>query len=217
MEAKKNPYSLTDLKQKVIYFQKEAAKYKFLADKYELLIAESLRNKEIPIERNTQANNEIEASTPLKQAECISYFKYSIIQDAQASPLIHGNFLMKNIGQVALHSPVICLKINDARILTIGGKIGEISNSDEKLISGAFHEWIYVQEDWRKKWNEDGELWLKPKNQIVLAPGEEFEFNGFDFNFIRYNRSVSINLKGYCYFAEIPSGIRSLNSISITL
>lgn len=209
-ETKKTSLSSAKLRQKVIYFQSEAAKYKFLSDKYEWLISEVLKSKPLDssLEKVDAQNN--------KKAECTSYFNYSIIQDKGGDPFIYGSYILKNTGNLTLYSPVICLKVNEPKLTIIGGKIGEIESSEDKLID-SFEEWSYLHQDWRKKWQEQGELWLKPKLTTKIEPSHKLIFSGFDITFKNSTTLKPIIVEGYCYFQQINTGVKSLNSISVTL
>jgi hypothetical protein len=206
---KKKTFSSSELRQKIIYYQSEAAKYKFLSDKYELLLSQALQNKAFnhePVEEK-QTENKINVT---------SYFNYSLIQDKESTPLIYGSFIIKNTGTVTLSTPILCLKVNEPKLTIIGGKIGEVGGAGDKLID-SFEEWSYLHQDWRGKWNELGELWLKPKQTKEIKPGGKLIFSGFDITFTSVNSIKPVIVEGYCYFEQLTSGTKSLNSISITL
>lgn len=206
---KKGVLNSAQLRQKVIYYQSEAAKYKFLSEKYEWIISQALQYN------NGMVDEKEVEQPPQEEPNSISYFNYSLIQDETNTPLIYGNFVIKNIGSVTLHSPVICLKVNDPNRAIIGGKIGEVSGADDKLMS--FEEWAYVHDDWRKKWNEQGELWLKPKQTNTIESEGKLVFAGFDVTFTKTENLKPILIEAYFYCKEFPKGIKSLNSLSITL
>ena len=199
----------SELRQKLIYFQSEAAKYKFLADKYEFLLSQALQSKSINEE--TLVENKVE-----DKVECTAFFNYSIIQDKENSPFIYGSYILKNTGNSSLTAPIICLKVNEPKQILIGGKIGEVDGTNDKLID-SFEEWSYLHQDWRQKWLEQGELWLKPKQTTEIKPNEKLIFSGFDIQFKNTTALKPVIVEGYCYFQQIKTGVKSLNSISITL
>lgn len=207
MNEGKNKVSIqTQLKRKLTYFQSEAAKYKFLSEKYELLLSQILQSKQTEI---------IEPITE-ERLEYLSYFNYSIIQEKNNVPFIYGSFIIKNCGNGTLHSPIICLKATYPKSIIIGGKIGELENSSNNLVT-TFEPWTFVHEDWREKWLEQGELWLKPQQTTKLQPGEKLTFSGFDLTFKEDLSGSSIIIEGFSYFQENKHGSKALNSISITL
>lgn len=212
-KKKKRSLSSAELRQKVIYYQSEAAKYKFLSDKYEMLLSQALQSTPISEEATTEVKVALENE---ERVECTSYFNYSFIQEKDEPPFIYGSFVIKNSGTTTLNIPIICLKTNEADDVTIGGKIGEVDNSGDKLM-GSFETWTYVHHDWRKKWIEDGELWLRPKDTSYIDPGEKLSFSGFDINFKNSNSLKPITIDGFCYFEQLTAGAKSLNSISITV
>lgn len=205
---KKGVYSSAQLRQKVIYYQSEAAKYKFLSEKYEWLISEALQS-------TTIRNNETEEKNLQEKPDSISYFNYSLIQDEQNNPYIYGSYIIKNIGTVPLDFPIVCLKVNDPNSISIGGKIGEVNGGSDKLIS--FEEWTYVHEEWKTKWKQQGELWLRPKQTKTLLPDEKLTFSGFDITFKNSEPIKQVLVEGFFYSQKIITGIKSLNSISISL
>lgn len=207
-DSKKKMINSRELRQKLYYFQNEAAKYKFLCEKYELLISKALISKrpEVEIQKEEQVQQQKE--------NCIAYFNYSIIQEKDdPTPFIYGSFIVKNIGNVSLNNPIICLKVNHPKGTVVGGKIGEVHDSEDKLFH-SFEEWSYVHEDWRGKYVETGEIWLKPKQTTEIKPGEKLSFSGFDVQF--HDVAKQIIIEGFCYFQQMTDGRKSLNSISIT-
>ncbi|MFN7253119.1 MAG: hypothetical protein ACK4M9_20450 [Anaerobacillus sp.] len=206
---KRKSFNSAELRQKIIYYQSEAAKYKFLSEKYELLLSQALQSKALDNEpvKEKQIENIINVT---------AYFNYSLIQDKEGTPLIYGSFILKNTGTVTLSTPIICLKANEPKLTLIGGKIGEVGGAGDKLID-SFEEWSYLHQDWRVKWTNQGELWLKPKQTKEIKPGEKLIFSGFDITFTNLNSIKQIIVEGYCYFEQLTSGTKSLNSISITL
>ncbi|QOY34195.1 hypothetical protein AWH56_015830 [Anaerobacillus isosaccharinicus] len=208
--SKKRTLNSAELRQKVIYYQSEAVKYKFLSEKYELLLSNALQSKSLdkePVPEKKKAENKI---------DCTAYFNYSLIQEKEANPFIYGSFVLKNTGNESLTTPIICIKVNTTQQIIIGGKIGEVDGTEEKLIN-SFEEWSYLHQDWRQKWNELGELWLKPKQTTEIKPGEKLVFSGFDITFHNAIRDKQVIIEGYCYFQQLTTGVKSLNKISITL
>lgn len=214
MRGQKNNKSMEqsskELRQKVIYFQKEAAKYKFLSEKYEILLSKALQST------HTLDKPEEDKPNYEERSECTPFFNYTIIQDKESTPFVFGSFVLKNSGNCTLHIPIICIKVNKPASIVIGGKMGEVEGTTDKLMD-SFEEWSYVSNDWRQKWNEEGELWLKPKHLKKINPGEKLVFSGFDITFNTTDTLETIIVDGFCYFQEITNGIKSLNSISITL
>lgn len=207
---KKRAVNSAELRQKVIYYQSEAVKYKFLSEKYELLLSQVLQKKPLDDEPVP------EKKKPESKIDCTAYFNYSFIQEKEATPFIYGSFVLKNTGNEILTSPIICIKVNKPQQIIIGGKIGELAGIEGKLIN-SFDEWSYLHQDWRKKWNEQGELWLKPKQTTEINPGEKLVFSGFDITFQTASIDKQVIIEGYCYFQQLTTGVKSLNSISITL
>ncbi|RXI98221.1 hypothetical protein DS745_17955 [Anaerobacillus alkaliphilus] len=206
-ETRKTNYS--EVRQKLIYYQSEAAKYKFLCDKYEYLISQALLSKNI----EEQKPQEVEKD-PI--SDVTSYFNHSFIQDKETNQhFIYGSFIVTNSGETTLTNPIICLKVNEPRQTIVGGKIGEVSGASNKVLS-AFEEWSYLHEDWRHKWLEKGELWLKPKQTTELPPGEKLIFSGFDIKFKENHSLKQVIVEAFCYFEQLSSGRKSLNSISLT-
>lgn len=206
-ETRKTTFA--EVRQKLIYYQSEAAKYKFLCDKYEYLISQALLSKKLEAPENYEAEKE-----PITDVTC--YFNYSFVQDKETNDhFIYGSFIITNVGDNPLTNPIICLKVNESQQTIIGGKIGEMNRANNKIIS-KFEEWSYLYDDWRKKWIEQGELWLKPKQTTELAPGEKLVFSGFDIKFKEKHSMTQVMIEGFTYFQQLPNGKNSLNSISIT-
>lgn len=206
---KKRTVNPAELRQKVIYYQSEAAKYKFLSDKYELLLSQALQNKSLDVEPIPEKKTE-------SKIDCTAYFNYSLIQEKESNPFIYGSFVLKNTGEENLTTPIICIKVNEPKQIVIGGKIGVVGDTEGKLIN-SFDEWSYLHQDWRQKWNDQGELWLKPKQTREIKPGDKLVFSGFDITFPNPEPIKQVIVEGYSYFQQLTAGVKSLNSISITL
>lgn len=145
----------------------------------------------------------IDSSSP-----CLAYFTNAIFISSNEENVIIGKFHILNTGYQTIHQPIILLSIKSELEVKFSGKF---ASSEGKGDLGLV-EWERVKTngDTRK------EYCLKPVKINELQMGESAAFSDFQLKF-QYKENHSISLEGYVYFEEMPEGIRSLNSINLSM
>lgn len=158
-----------------------------------------------------------ERSTGIKGLNIISYFAYSLLlpKNEQEKGTIIGNFIIKNIGDVPIEKPSICLKIIPADYAVITAKIGQEIEYERKLNPLMMESWSYINDEAKELVQDRGEYWLKPINTQKLDSGKSLSFTNFQLKFNHIQEPISIKVKGYVYADQLTNGLEALNHISI--
>lgn len=163
--------------------------------------------------------NEKELQSPL--FEVLTYFSYTILlpNSNRTNGLILGSFIIKNLSKQKINNPLICLKITPKHA-TLSGKIDETNDKntqdyDRRLNPLTLETWEYIDKDMKKKAEEDGEYWIRPKNIKVIEPEKLISFSNFQIVLPNEENSLHYNMNGFFYSTEHPKGIKSLNKIIV--
>ncbi|OIK09665.1 hypothetical protein [Bacillus sp. MUM 13] len=140
----------------------------------------------------------------------ISYFTFSSVLESNENRVhtIIGNFHYSNLSSGPLHSPVILLKITASHHYDFTGKYFHQKqlNKNEPFI-------------WRRIENENSdpsnEYIFKPEKQDILPAYQLLSFPNFQVRF-QAGQPGYINIEGFIYHKDMPKGIPSLNTISIS-
>jgi len=157
-----------------------------------------------------------EQSTVVKGFKIISYFSYSFVlpKNDHNNGMIIGNYILKNVGEVSIENPFICLKIVPAEDATMTAKIGQEIQYERKLNPLSMESWDYINEEAKELVQHRGEYWLKPINTQMIDSGKSLSFANFQLKF-NIQSTESIKVKGFVYCDQLKNGLEALNHISI--
>ncbi len=213
------------LQQKMIHYRSEISRYQQLVEKYEKKLEQGKQHVLLLQSEIEDLKNKEPEIKEITRIEIQPYFSYSLmlpqVGEEEKEIVIMGNFIIKNIGNLELTNPIICLKVQPHDSSSLSGKIklfptkDPIDDENRLFEEAATEEWIYLQEDWRKKVKETGEHWLRPAQQMELASGEQLSFSNFNLTLNPTEKNSSIVVTGFVYFQELQQGIPCLNKIIV--
>ncbi|WP_280769241.1 hypothetical protein [Salipaludibacillus daqingensis] len=212
----KENQKLIQLKQQLLHYKSELAKYKHINHFYKKKLSLNEGDNQITFkEENFDTVDPDNKTEPLISAS--AYFNYSVFfpekEEALNETLIVGHFHIVNSGQVELNNPFIALKVTPVKAATISGKIAVTENS-ETVIYTSDEEWQHMHHDWKNILREKGEYWLKPSHCRVIKPGETLNFTNFDLRLNNIDSEGQIKVEGVCFSTEMTNGIPSMNQIT---
>lgn len=220
----RNNDSLIQLQQKNIHYRSEISRLNLLIEEYEKQLQVSKENVERMSEQLQLVESEKNDALNKSVIKPVAFFNYSVILSDPSSDdeaIVFGNFIIRNIGNVPLSYPVICLKITPSTVARkLGGKIRYNSittetNEIQILEDAASEQWIFIDDDWKENVINKGEYWLKPTHKSIIPPNEEIHFSNFEF-VIDLKKNRSIKISGFAYFEQLTEGIAALNTIQLT-
>lgn len=209
---------LIQLKQQIIHYKSELAKFKREAHDMKTL---AMKYKE----ENQVQKLELEEQLAVKQAlntSITAYFSYSLIlpREDEENIKIIGNFVVLNSGTTLLTSPVICLRMTPSSHLSLAGKITSgqepLLKENDSYISDTEERWKYVDKEQHAKKNDD-EHWLLPLHKTELPPGESLSFTSFEIDVRKSEAPLSLIIEGFAYFYEWQQGEPSINQIVLNV
>lgn len=222
MMSQLNKDSFIQLKQKHIHYRSEISRLNTLIDEYEKKLNVAKQNYD-RLKEQLQLVEQEKTEALLKTiVQPIAFFNYSVIlpeNTNEEETMILGNFTIRNYGNVALSTPIICLRITPHYAGKLGGKIRFTSSRKtthelQILEQAAAEEWGFVNENWHEQVMNKGEYWLKARHKTILAPNEQIHFSNFELS-INKKITRTVTLNGFAYFEQIPKGISALNEIRI--
>ncbi|UII57490.1 hypothetical protein LS684_08665 [Cytobacillus spongiae] len=117
--------------------------------------------------------------------------------------MIFANLIVKNVGNVRLEKPVICLQVDPIKVVQIQGQA-----IPEKMVqvlattsNGSEKGWKYVYSDWLKRVKEKGEYWVTPIEEVTISPNESVSYS-FKMFFPEPPPTTEIVVSGFAYFNE---------------
>ncbi|WP_096199120.1 hypothetical protein [Bacillus sp. FJAT-45350] len=215
--------STIQLKQKVIHYRSEVARYQNTLEQYKIKLKKKDENYQVLQNEIEKLKNKEPEVKEVTRIEVQPHFSYSLIlpqlEDEQRDVIIMGNFICKNIGNTDVTNPVFCLKVEPYESTRLSGKIKltpHKNNETDKLFEdSATEEWSYVHSNWKEKVNETGEHWIRPSHQTDISPGGQISFSNFNLTLSPPKKGSSIIVTGFVYFQEIQQGIPALNQIIV--
>ncbi|MBM7840354.1 hypothetical protein JOC54_003635 [Alkalihalobacillus xiaoxiensis] len=230
---------LIQLNQKLLHFRSEVVKQeRLLTEKTKRLlqqdqIIDSLTDRLEELTKQPtiiQQEEHMDSSEPVKEPIGLSfdmhcYFTYSIMAPFEVSDdepfLIKGNFVIENRGDLSFQEPVICLSFNKPEYANLSGRIERSKNKASQYSvsrEGVTESWSFVEEKADQQAKKTGQFWLKsPINEI--PPQSTILFPDFEvvIPMKKEQKSISLQLNGFLYGAELTEGKPSLNTIALTL
>ncbi|MFS0787274.1 hypothetical protein ABC345_12945 [Shouchella sp. 1P09AA] len=235
---------MIQLNQKLLHYRSEVVKQdRILADQHKRLldqdeviheltarIEELANNPAIAVQEEvaepiqSEANHEAEeANQPTIQID--SYFTYAIMAPFETKDdepfVIKGHMVIENRSSTSFINPVICLSFNKPALANLSGRIERSkTNLNQYSVSrdGVTDTWKFVEEKDDKQAKETGQFWLTPPIDEIPA---QSTITFSDFEIIiptqAQDTSLSLQVSGYVYGAELPEGKASLNTITLTV
>ncbi|MDE5412684.1 hypothetical protein [Alkalihalobacterium chitinilyticum] len=154
-----------------------------------------------------------------QQLKSQAFFNYSVVlpemEEAEKEVLIIGNFIIENISQETLHTPVICIRLKPAESGKLGGKIEGTLRNEMIVDASNSMEWQHLNSERKERVKQSGEYWLKPIDCEELASGDKLFFSNFDLTLKKPAEKNSVIIEGFVYFNELRQGVGALNKIII--
>lgn len=151
-----------------------------------------------------------------KEAQCDLFFDYSVTAGRKTEKYtIFSSIHLRNIGERALHNPVLCLKVEPVDSVDIGGQILPPGMSELFAVQGeaGAQGWEYVGEEWLEKAYTTGEYWIKPIQDLTIPASESILLEGVQFSFQPPEQAGKISIAGFVFFQDQNLQFKSLNTI----
>lgn len=216
--------SVIHLKQQIIHYRSEISRLENELKDYEQKL--NVCREKFNEQKKGSNLKENKKQGPFIESKICSqaHFSYTTIlpESKENEIMIIGNFILKNIGNTTLNTPIICIRISPAECGKLSGKIKysqplkeneEIELYDEL----ASEQWIYIHENWKELTIKSGEHWLKPIHKTTLQPEEQMNFSNFTLLLSPLEDGGPIIVSGYVYFEELQQGVTSLNQIIVNV
>ncbi|WP_426899856.1 hypothetical protein [Rossellomorea vietnamensis] len=158
----------------------------------------------------------VERAEEEKQAQCDLFFDYSVTAGRKTEKYtVFSSIHLRNIGERALHNPVLCLKVEPVDSVDIGGQILPPGMSELFAVQGeaGAQGWEYIGEEWLEKAYTTGEYWIKPIQDLTIHPSESVLLEGVQFSFEPPEQAGEISIAGFVYFQDQNLQFKSLNTI----
>ncbi|WP_113930759.1 hypothetical protein [Bacillus sp. P14.5] len=162
------------------------------------------------------AEPEEEKAESEKTAQCDMFFDYSVSAGRKTEKYtVFSSIHLRNIGERALHNPVLCLKVEPVDSVDIGGQILPPGMSELFAVQGdsGAQGWEYVGEEWLEKAYTTGEYWIKPIQNLTIPASESILLEGVQFSFQPPEQAGKISIAGFVYFQDQNLQFKSLNTI----
>ncbi|WP_088103455.1 hypothetical protein [Halalkalibacter urbisdiaboli] len=212
------------LQQKIIHYRSEVTRHKNLLEDVEKEL-EYYKRLYAHLKESVNTNEKDSRKQIVEEAIAAqAHFTYSTIlpqlEEDEKNVDVIGNLVLKNIGNKALTTPIICLRVTPSESGNLSGKIklypSKRENEGEQIVEEiASEDWQYVHDNWRERVKEDGEHWLRPLHQTQIDPGDQISFSNFNLTLSPSEAGNSIVVNGFVYFQELQEGVPALNQIII--
>lgn len=147
--------------------------------------------------------------------KAISYSDYALILDEKRY-LIRGDFIIENVGEEPLNSPMLCFRFNPGDTAELKGRIYNINDALSNQAEQQQVKWVFLDNDWAEEAKERGEIWVHPLSKVMIDPGESLTMNDFQIPIeSKYVNHLSIEM--FVYFQDIDYRIKSANQIIINV
>jgi hypothetical protein len=216
------PISLANVVTRLLLKKKNVSMIDLSIDAFKhLLMADTLERKtekkKVEKQRERQSiTEEVKEVTKKVIKSCDMYFDYSISKNQHTNHYtIVSDIWFKNIGNINLKNPTVCIRTNPPGNVEIGGQILPPTMSELFSVQGSqgAQGWQYIGEDWLEKAYETGEYWVKPLQEITIKPGEEMAMEQVKFTLEPLEEKGDITIVGFVYFQEQKLQFSSLNKI----
>lgn len=150
----------------------------------------------------------------------ISYFSYTVkcpTDPDNQIVQIFGSFIIKNVGNVPLKSPYICIKFNDYSPISLAARISSKDRIDQEYSPVPTQTWNFINQELEKRVESDGEYWLSPLNVYEIPPQKNLSFANFHARLDCSQYDGTLKMEGYVYGEGIESGVPSLNKINVSI
>lgn len=143
-----------------------------------------------------------------KRQQVITYFTYALdlAHQAYEESLCFGSFHVKNVGDVPLNNPIICLKPSEDSPFSFSGRYVTKKAKATLKVNGG---WERLDED-----IHGGEWWFKPLGKTEVKPGETLSFSNFQLKWTA-EETYKANLNGFFYSDQYKEGVPALNGINL--
>ncbi|TCP19511.1 hypothetical protein EV207_16216 [Scopulibacillus darangshiensis] len=145
----------------------------------------------------------------------ITYSDYAIILEEKRH-IIRGDFVIENVGEEPLSTPMLCFRFNPGDTAVLKGRVYHIDDAlaREGDIDGVC--WVFLDNDWAKESKERGEIWVHPLNKVSVDPGESLRLNDFQVPVENqfYNH---LSIEVFVYFQDIDYKVKAANQILINV
>ena len=141
--------------------------------------------------------------------DVISYFtsSFNISYEPEIESLCLGSYTIRNIGDLPLNNPKICIKLPEDSPFAFSGKY--VYEYFKQSAKGS-PEWERIDDKTNKY-----EFWFQPINQLVIEPNEMISFSDFQ---IRWSNEVSYggSITAFMYCDELKDGVAVVNPINLS-
>jgi hypothetical protein len=145
----------------------------------------------------------------------IAYFDYSVVISGQKESVIRGNFHIENVGAKPLGTPLVCFRFYPIDASALKGKIISLEQAERNGGESQRMQWVYVDDDWGKKAQERGEIWVRPYAEVHVEPGEKVMLEDFQIQ-IKKHFDENVVVEGFIYFGDSQYKVKAANQILIT-
>ncbi|KQL57671.1 MULTISPECIES: hypothetical protein [Bacillaceae] len=229
---------IIQLNQKILHYRSEVVKQdRLLTDQRKrihdqdtvieelTLRLEELANDPAVSEVDSASKVEITPSLEEKDIQVDSFFTYAIMAPYETNEeepfVIKGHMIIENRGASALNNPVICLSFNKPELANLSGRIERSKNNLQHYSvsrEGVTDTWKFVEEQADRHAKQTGQFWLSPPIDTIPARSS-ITFSDFEVVIpaVKKNTSLSLQITGFVYGADLTEGKASLNTIALTV
>lgn len=155
----------------------------------------------------------VEGETGQPEYRATALLDYTWILDERKS-LVRGQVLIENTGTASLESPVLCFRFHPEDAANLKGRVYREEDPLAEDDAGGQVRWVIMDSDGSDGERKDGDIWIRPSDQLIVGPGKIITFNDFQIPF-DYQYANTLHVECFVFFNEGTYKIKCANQILI--